>query len=151
MDYSQKRSIRFTAIFDTESGEPLQVKWNRRIRNSLYGFIPKSTGFSQSNWGFRQVMIPHTIKPNISRWWFVEIVKGHWKSVIFTESNGYFVLFEIWNFLSKHNFCLSCDIVFYSPSPEYPLACCRDEWHGDPPKLEERRRVGFGEFRFDTP
>jgi hypothetical protein len=40
---------------------------------------------------------------------------------------------------------------FYSPSPEYPVACCRDEWHGDPPKLEERRRVGFDEFRFDTP
>jgi len=39
----------------------------------------------------------------------------------------------------------------YSPSPEYPAACCRDEWRGDPPKLEERRRVGFGEFRFDTP
>jgi hypothetical protein len=27
---------------------------------------------------------------------------------------------------------------------------CRDEWRGDPPKLEERRRVSFGEFRFDT-
>jgi len=52
--------------------------------------------------------------------------------------------------------------VFYSPSPGQPAACwsaaeiplkrgCRDEWRGDPPKLEERRRVGFGEFRFDTP
>jgi len=40
---------------------------------------------------------------------------------------------------------------FYSPSPEYPAACCRDEWRGDPPKLEKRRRVGFSEFRFDTP
>ena len=29
------------------------------------------------------------------------------------------------------------------------LRGCRDEWHGDPPKLEERRRVGFVEFRFD--
>ena len=41
--------------------------------------------------------------------------------------------------------------LYYSPSPEYAAACCRDEWRGDPPKLEERRRVGFGEFRFDTP
>jgi hypothetical protein len=39
---------------------------------------------------------------------------------------------------------------FYSPSPEHPAACCRDVWHGDPLKLEERRRVSFGEFRFDT-
>jgi len=42
-------------------------------------------------------------------------------------------------------------IPFYSPSPEYPAACCRDEWRGDPPKLEERRWFGFGEFRLDTP
>jgi len=53
-------------------------------------------------------------------------------------------------------FCAPCyfkiiGYAFYSPSPEYPAACCRDEWHGDPPKLKERRRVGFGEFRSDTP
>jgi hypothetical protein len=33
---------------DYENREPLQVKWNRRIRNSLYAFIPKSMGFSQA-------------------------------------------------------------------------------------------------------
>jgi hypothetical protein len=27
-------------------------------------------------------------------------------------------------------------------------AYCRDEWHGEAPKLAERRRVSFGEFRF---
>jgi hypothetical protein len=26
-----------------------------------------------------------------------------------------------------------------------------DKWHSDPPKLEERRRVGLGEFRFHFP
>jgi len=41
--------------------------------------------------------------------------------------------------------------MLYSPSPEYPASWCRDEWGGDPSKLEERSRVGFGEFRFDTP
>ena len=80
--------------------------------------------------------------------------------------------------------------LFYSPSPEYPVArrcqfsrrsqgyygevgsglhlrrsgygaltkadgasatCYRDEWRGEPRRSSlERRRVGFGEFRFDT-
>jgi len=26
-------------------------------------------------------------------------------------------------------------LVLYSPSPEYPVACYRDEWQGDAPKL----------------
>jgi hypothetical protein len=40
------------------------------------------------------------------------------------------------------------DVVIYSPSPEYPVACyaCyRDEWRGEPRRSSvERRRVGFG-------
>jgi hypothetical protein len=33
----------------------------------------------------------------------------------------------------------------YSPSPEYPVACYRDEWRGEPRRSSlERRRVGFG-------
>jgi hypothetical protein len=35
--------------FDSISGEPLLVNWNRMIKDSLYEFIPKLMGFSQSN------------------------------------------------------------------------------------------------------
>jgi len=31
------------------NGDPFQVKWKERIRNSLYESIPKLMGFSQSN------------------------------------------------------------------------------------------------------
>jgi len=38
-----------------------------------------------------------------------------------------------------------CPEIFYSPSPEYPVACYRDEWRGEPRRSSlERRRVGFG-------
>ena len=30
---------------------------------------------------------------------------------------------------------------------EYRATCCADEGEENPPKLAERRRVGFGEFR----
>jgi hypothetical protein len=33
--------------FDSENGKPLQVSWNRKIRDSLDVFIPKSMGFGQ--------------------------------------------------------------------------------------------------------
>jgi len=33
---------------DSGNGEPLQVSWNRKFRNNLCVFIPKSMGFSQS-------------------------------------------------------------------------------------------------------
>ena len=36
----------------------------------------------------------------------------------------------------------------YSPSPEYPVPLYGG---ANAPKLEERRLVGFNEFRFDTP
>ena len=32
---------------DSIVGEPFQISWNRRIRNCLDAFIPKSMGFSQ--------------------------------------------------------------------------------------------------------
>jgi len=50
MDYSTQRRIRWETRFDSVYGEPLQVSWNRRIRNSLYACIPKLVGLSQSNW-----------------------------------------------------------------------------------------------------
>jgi len=33
--------------FYSENGEPLQVSWNRKIRDSSDMFIPKSMGFGQ--------------------------------------------------------------------------------------------------------
>ena len=52
-------------------------------------------------------------------------------------------------------------LIIYSPSPEYPAACCRDERQGEPRRSSsERRRVNFAisfhvgiataQFRFDT-
>jgi hypothetical protein len=32
---------------DSANKEPLQVRWNWKIKNNLYVFIPKSMGFSQ--------------------------------------------------------------------------------------------------------
>ncbi len=41
---------------------------------------------------------------------------------------------------------------FYSSSPEYPAACCRDEWRGEPRRSSpERRRVGYDAIPLDTP
>jgi hypothetical protein len=48
MEYSQKRKIRGEAGFDSGNGEPLQVRWNRKIKTILNEFIPISMGFSQS-------------------------------------------------------------------------------------------------------
>jgi hypothetical protein len=40
----------------------------------------------------------------------------------------------------------------YSPSPEYPAACCRDERQRGPAfNLSNFCGLGYGEFRFDTP
>jgi hypothetical protein len=41
--------IRREIGFDSGNGIPLHVRWNGSIRNTLYAFIPKITGFSQSN------------------------------------------------------------------------------------------------------
>ena len=38
MDYSTQRIIRLETGFNSVYGEPLQVSWNRRIRNSLYAY-----------------------------------------------------------------------------------------------------------------
>ena len=48
MDDPQKRSIRGTARIGLAIREPLQVRWNRRFRKRLYGFITKLMDFSQS-------------------------------------------------------------------------------------------------------
>ena len=34
--------------FDSVDGEPLQVRWNRKIKNNLYAFIPSFMDFGQS-------------------------------------------------------------------------------------------------------
>ncbi len=39
-------------------------------------------------------------------------------------------------------------LLIYSPSPEYPAACRRDEWRGEPRRsLQKRSRVAMAEFR----
>ena len=53
--------------FDSENGEPLQVRRNWSFIYYLYGFIPKWMGFSQS---LSRVLAGGDIiwqKPNISR------------------------------------------------------------------------------------
>jgi hypothetical protein len=46
-----------------------------------------------------------------------------------------------------------CLEALYSPSPEYPAACSRDERQGEPRRSStERRRVrATAQFHFDTP
>ena len=46
---AQKRIIGRTVRFYSASDKQLQVRWKRRIRNSLSGAISKSMSFSQSN------------------------------------------------------------------------------------------------------
>jgi hypothetical protein len=42
--------------------------------------------------------------------------------------------------------------MIYSSLPEYPAACRRDEWQGEPRRSSlERRRVGYGAIPLDTP
>jgi hypothetical protein len=45
------------------------------------------------------------------------------------------------------------NVIFYSPSPEYPAACSRDERQGEPRRSSiERGRVrATAQFHFDTP
>jgi hypothetical protein len=47
VEYSKERKNQMRTGFDSIGEEPLQISWNRRIRNSKYVFIPKSMGFSQ--------------------------------------------------------------------------------------------------------
>jgi hypothetical protein len=47
--------------FDSIVGEPLQVSWNRRIRDWLGVFISKSIGFFNQNSGFWKLVIIETI------------------------------------------------------------------------------------------
>ena len=48
-NYPKERKNQMRTGFDSISGEPLLVNWNRMIKDSLYEFIPKLMGFSQSN------------------------------------------------------------------------------------------------------
>jgi hypothetical protein len=48
MDYSQERKTRWEIGFDSVNGEPLQVRWNWKIRTILNVFIPSSMEFSQT-------------------------------------------------------------------------------------------------------
>jgi hypothetical protein len=42
--------------------------------------------------------------------------------------------------------------VYYSPSPEYPVACYRDEWRGEPRRSSKSEGgLASAQFRFDTP
>jgi hypothetical protein len=43
--------------FDAVGGEPLQVRWNLKIKYSLYRFIVDKMRFGQSKRGFREVAI----------------------------------------------------------------------------------------------
>jgi len=44
------------------------------------------------------------------------------------------------------------NLIVYSPSPEYPAACCRDERQRGPAEARQSEGgLGYGEFRFDTP
>ncbi len=52
MGNSKEREIRGEIEFDSTNGEPLQVSWNTRIRNSLYACIPKSIYLFNQNRGF---------------------------------------------------------------------------------------------------
>jgi hypothetical protein len=42
---------------DPANQEPLVVRWNRKFRNNLYAFIPKSMGFFNQNSGFWKPLI----------------------------------------------------------------------------------------------
>ena len=43
-------------------------------------------------------------------------------------------------------------VNFYSPSPEYPVACYRDEWRGEPRRSSKSEGgLALAQFRFDTP
>ena len=48
MEYSKERKNQMRTGFDSVGEAQLQVRRNGRIKNNLYGFIPKSMGFSQS-------------------------------------------------------------------------------------------------------
>jgi hypothetical protein len=45
LNYSKESKNQMGTGFDSENGEPLQVRWNWRFRNNLYASIPKSMGF----------------------------------------------------------------------------------------------------------
>ena len=67
--------IRWEIGFDSGNEEPLQISWNRKIRNSLYAFITKSKGFSQSNWWFRQLVINWDISwLRLKLWYALKLV-----------------------------------------------------------------------------
>jgi hypothetical protein len=58
---------------------------------------------------------------------------------------------KAWKALTEHH--KQIQDILYSPSPEYPAACSRDERQGEPRRSStERRRVrATAQFHFDTP
>jgi hypothetical protein len=57
VDYPRERKNKKKTRFDSIVGEPLQVSWNRRIRDWLDAFISKSMGFFNQNSGFWKLVI----------------------------------------------------------------------------------------------
>jgi len=47
MDYSKERKVRSEIGFDLANGEPLQIRWNWKIKTILNRLIPISMSFSQ--------------------------------------------------------------------------------------------------------
>ena len=69
--------------------------------------------------------------------------------MIYQIINAYAV--DLSAFAENHEFTRGTPWI-YSPSPEYPVACRRDEWRGEPRRSSlERRRIGYGAIPLDTP
>ena len=61
-----------------------------------YKIVTRIDGMGQGIINFHAGNLGYLVrKPNITQVPYIEIVKGHWKPVIFTESDGNLVLFEI--------------------------------------------------------
>ena len=57
MDYEKERKNQMKTGFISIDGEALRVRWNLKIKYSLYGFICDKMRFRQSKMGFREVVI----------------------------------------------------------------------------------------------
>jgi hypothetical protein len=74
-----------------------------------------------------------------------------------TEKKGFTIVSSIFPYVEISSIVLAflCIIVqksefFYSPSPEYPVACYRGEWRGEPRRSPSgRSRVGYGVILLD--
>ena len=96
MECAKEREIRWEIGFDSFGEAPLQISWNRRIRNNLYGFIPKLMGFSQTNWGFRQVVINWVMLwVHLSNWNYLVYRGRLGKLISFIYTNGYKISYKI--------------------------------------------------------